>query len=404
MSKKYNCEYCNNEVELEAIENDEHRVMASEHLCEDCFYDIYSYCDYCGSIEMRDDLMWLENNETVACEHCTDHNDNIIWCEEHDRYEYQDDDDIITLANGNTICRNAYEYYGDYFYCEDCEQYFHIDYACWCESEECYYCEDCIDNHESQYISEYHDHDYEDEFRMTSEDEENDNKLFFGMELEIEAKYRSSNHDNLAEAILNQTNDFVFEQDGSLNNGFEIISMPFSKNYMKETLEDTLKDMLKTINNYDYEGKNTCGLHFHISYEAIRSIPNLLKIVEYYKEELTILSRREESSLNRWSPFYTKNFDKEEITNEMIEEIVDDYQSRYHAINLDNNYTVEFRIFKSTTDYKTLMATWELVNNIVAFANDYDVELKAMPSFEEIATYQENNYIGEYMGTTLATC
>ena len=176
MSKKYNCEYCNNEVEIE-VETSEEEIMASEHLCEDCFYDMYSYCDYCGSIELRDDLMWLENNETVACEHCTDHNDNIIWCEDHDRYEYQDDDDIITLANGNTICRDAFEW-GDYFFCEDCEEYYHIDYACWCESNECYYCEHCIDDHQSQYISEYHDHDYEDEFRMTSEDEENDNKLY----------------------------------------------------------------------------------------------------------------------------------------------------------------------------------------------------------------------------------
>lgn len=402
MSKKYNCEYCNNEVEIE-VETSEEEIMASEHLCEDCFYDMYSYCDYCGSIELRDDLMWLENNETVVCEHCTDHNDNIIWCEEHERYEYQDEDDIIILANGNTICRDAYEY--NYFTCEDCGEVYHTDYACWCEYEECYYCGDCIDNHVSEYISEYHDHDY-DEFKMTDEDEENDNKLFFGMEIEIEAKYRSNSHDILAEAILNQTNDFVFEQDGSLNNGFEIISMPFSRNYMKETLEDDLYAMLQTINKHNYEGKNTCGLHFHVSYDAIRSIPNLLKIVEYYKEELTILSRREESSLNRWSPFYTKNFDKEEITNEMIEEIVDDYQSRYHAINLDNNYTVEFRIFKSTTDHKTLMATWELVNNIVAFANDHEVELNSMPSFYEIATYQENNYIENYMENMglLATC
>ncbi len=402
MSKKYECEYCCNEVEIEAIETSEHEIMVNEHLCESCFYDLYSYCDYCGNIELRDDLMWLENNETVVCEHCTDHNDNIIWCEEHDCYEYQNDDDIITLANGNTICRDAYEY-GEYFYCEDCEEFYHVDYACWCESDEMYYCENCIDNHQSQYISEYHDHDYDDEFRMTSDDRKNDNKLFFGMEIEIEANHRD-NHDNLAMAILNRTDDFVFEQDGSLNNGFEIISMPFSRNYMKETLEDTLKDMLKTINNHNYEGKNTCGLHFHVSEEAIRSIPNLLKIVEYYKEELTILSRREQSSLNRWSPFYTKNFDKNEITDEMINEIVDDYCSRYHAINLDNDYTVEFRIFKSTTDHKTLMATWELVNNIVAFANDFEVKLNAMPSFEEIATYQENDYIGEYMGTTLATC
>lgn len=401
MSKKYNCEYCSNEVEIE-VETSEEEIMANECLCESCFWDLYSYCDYCGDLELKDNLMWLENNETLTCEYCVNHNDNIIWCEEHDCYEYQYEDDIITLANGNTICRDAYEY--NYFYCEDCGEVYHTDYACWCESDECYYCEDCIDNHESQYISEYHDHDY-DEFKMTNEDEENNNKLFFGMELEIESNVCQS-HDNLAEAILNLTDDFVFEQDGSLSNGFEIISMPFSKNYMKEKLQSKLEKMLRLIYNYNYDSKNTCGLHFHISYEAIRSIPNLLKIVEYYKEELTILSRREESSLNRWSPFYTKNFDKEEITDEIIEEIVDDYQSRYHAINLDNNYTVEFRIFKSTTDHKTLMATWELVNNIVAFANDHEVELNAMPSFEEIATYQENNYISKYMETMglLATC
>ena len=404
MSKKYNCEYCSSEVELEVIETSEHEIMANECLCESCFYDIYSYCDYCGDIELKDDLMWLENNESLICEHCAEHNSNVIWCEEHDCYEYQDDENIITLANGNTICRDAYEY-GEFFYCEDCEEYYHVDYACWCESEEMYYCENCIDNHQSQYISEYHDHDYDDEFRLTIEDRKNDNKLFFGMEIEIEANHRN-NHDDLAKAILNRTDDFVFEQDGSLNNGFEIISMPFSRNYMKDTLEDTLKDMLKAINNHNYEGKNTCGLHFHVSEEAIRSIPNLLKIVEYYKEELTILSRREESSLNRWSPFYTKNFNKNEITDEMINEIVDDYCSRYHAINLDNSYTVEFRIFKSTTNHETLMATWELVNNIVAFANDHEVELNAMPSFYEIATYQENNYIENYMETMglLATC
>ena len=402
MSKKYNCEYCNCEVELE-VETSEEEIMANECLCEDCFNENYSYCDYCGDIELRDDLLWLEGNCTLVCEHCADHNSNIIWCEEHDCYEYQDYEDIIILANGNTICRDAFDW-GDYFFCEDCEQYFHIDYACYSEMDECYFCEDCIGDHVSEYISEYHDHDY-DEFKMTDEDEENNNKLFFGIELEIEANHRN-NHDNLASEILNLTDDFVFEQDGSLNNGFEIISMPFSKNYMKETLEDDLYAMLQTINEHNYEGKNTCGLHFHVSYEAIRSIPNLLKIVEYYKEELTILSRREESSLNRWSPFYTKNFDKEEITNEMIEEIVDDYQSRYHAINLDNNYTVEFRIFKSTTDHKTLMATWELVNNIVAFANDHEIKLNSMPSFYEIATYQENNYIENYMETMglLATC
>ena len=399
MSKKYNCEYCNSEVELEVIETNEHEIMANECLCEECFYDIYSYCDYCGNIELRDDLLYLSENSSFACESCVDNNDNIIWCEHHEEYEYQEDGDVITLANGSVICYNAYEY-GDYFYCEGCEQYFHIDYACYSEMDECYFCEDCIGDHVSEFISEYHEHDY-DEFK-TVKGEHTD--LFFGMELEIESNNYRTRHDDLASAILNQTNDFVFEQDGSLDNGFEIISMPFSRNYMKENLSNDLYAMLQTINKHNYEGKNTCGLHFHVSRDGIKSIANLLKVVEYFKEELTILSRREEKSLNRWSPFYGRNIDKNELTNDFIDDIIDSCPSRYHALNLDNDYTVEFRIFKSTTDYNTLMATWELVNNIVAYANDHEVELNAMPNFEEVATYQENNFIGKYMNSLLATC
>ena len=402
-SRIYVCECCGYEVE--AYEGMDTNAIEMNY-CEDCFFEQYTYCDDCGEVTDRDESIYIENNDCVYCEHCADNNEDVFFCEYHQRWEETEYN--YQLANcGGTICGDGMDD-GYYFVCGDCEEVWDTDYACWSDRDEEYYCENCIDNHQNQFIKEYHEHedDYEDNMRHTMDDEKLNTKLYFGMELEIESQCRCSNHDELAEAILNSSDDFVFENDGSLDDGFEIISMPFTKNYMKETLEATLKDMLKTIKNYGYYGADTCGLHFHISSEAVVNVVDLVALVEFFKEELTTLSRREESSLNRWSPFYTKGLEKEEITIRMIEEIVDDPYNRYHAINLDNYNTIEFRIFKSTTDYETLMATWELVNNIVNYVNDHEIDLNSMPSFYEVATYQENEFIESYMEKMglLATC
>ena len=389
--ESYYCVSCGYEVEVTCCMNEEAIKL---NLCEDCFYDEYYYCDFCGNAVHIEEVETVEGYE-VCCRDCLENNENIFYCEHHERYEYSEDK--YQIDDGDFICWDAIEL-GYYYICEDCGLVQYKDYAYWCESDGCNYCEECYINHQdNNKIKSYHEHEdeYEHNFRSTNQDK--NEKLYFGMELEVENVNDFNHNEDLAEELLKISNNFVFEDDGSLNNGFEIISYPFTKNYMKDNLEKDIIKMLKTVKNFGFDSLDTCGLHFHISSNAVKDETNLVLLVEYFKEELTIFSERKKENISRWSKFYTEGMEKEEITKEIIQNKIDECLSRYRAVNLDNFNTIEFRIFKGTTDYKKLLATWELVNNMVLYSNNNELDINNMPTFEAVATYKENNYISEYI-------
>lgn len=51
-------------------------------------------------------------------------------------------------------------------------------------------------------------------------------------------------------------------------------------------------------------------------------------------------------------------------TKEMIDDIKKCAYSRYRCINIQNYYTIEFRLFRGTLKYNTFIATLQLVNEI----------------------------------------
>lgn len=389
--ENYYCENCSCEVEVTSYIDEE---ALNLNLCMDCFFDEYTYCDFCGETVHIEEAETIESGE-IFCQNCLDNNENIFYCEHHEQYEY--DEDYFKLSDGSCICSTAIEL-GFYFICEDCGAVLDIDYAYWSENDSCNYCEECYINHQSNNkIKSYHEHEDEYEYNFRSTDQDKNEELYFGMELEVENVAGSNHQEDLAEELLEISNDFVFEDDGSLVNGFEIISYPFTRNYMKNNLEENIIKMLKTIKNFGFDSLDTCGLHFHVSNNAVKDETNLVLLVEYFKEELTIFSERKEENISRWSKFYTEGLKKEELTKKLIQNKIDDCWSRYRAVNLDNFNTIEFRIFKGTTDHKKLLATWELVNNIVLYSNNNELDINNMPTFKDVATYKENNYISEYI-------
>ena len=44
---------------------------------------------------------------------------------------------------------------------------------------------------------------------------------------------------------------------------------------------------------------------------------------------------------------------------------------RYHAINLTNRNTIEFRMFRGTLNIETFFATLQLVDNIVRYVKEH---------------------------------
>ena len=257
MSNSYICRVCG-----ASFPEDELTLMDDELLCETCLDVETLVCSDCGT------RIWSEQNagssEHPLCQRCFDR--NYTTCERcgavlsFDSVFYLDDDD-------------------DMPYCESC-----------CEM---------LRNHA------IHDYSYRPEPIFYG-----DAPRYFGVELEIDGAGEISSNAEKILAIGNRDAERVYcKHDGSLNDGFEIVSHP-------ATLECHTKDfpwaqMMKQAIQLGYSSHKaeTCGLHVHISREAFgesvleqeASIARLLFFVEKNWNELLKFSRRTNRQLERWA-------------------------------------------------------------------------------------------------------
>ena len=86
----------------------------------------------------------------------------------------------------------------------------------------------------------------------------------------------------------------------------------------------------------------------------------MLFFVERFWQELLKFSRRTEGQLARWAARYgIKENPKATFDNAKKNGV-----GRYTCVNLTNCHTIEFRIFRGTLKYNTLIATLQLVSRI----------------------------------------
>ena len=408
----YVCE-CGCEVELEKDNMDTMETLMHEHkLCEDCFMEQFEVCEICGSWHKIDEMdsVWYvnEDEEIMVCLPCwrkAEIENRIFFCDYHERYEYTGRySDYTVIQNYGWICQDAFDWADCFSYCEECDNYFHENEMCWDDDTEMYYCEECYETVcGNRVIRGYHNHkdDYEYNKLMSKKEREEGlkNYMFYGMEIEIENTMAwGTEREDLAREIQEVVpNEFEFENDGSLDDGFEMITYPFTKDYMFEKLESKIARVLEIVEENKYSATESCGLHFHMTKLNDEQMNNLICAIEYYKEEITELSKRTERKLSRWASFYTEDLNLVNITKEKILDTVS--KNRYRAVNITNRKTVEFRFFNGTTDFEELMARFEIVSNINEWAinNELEEDLSNMPTFYELLTYDTDKYVSEYL-------
>ena len=223
-----------------------------------------------------------------------------------------------------------------------------------------------------------------------------------GAELEIENTGRK-NRDILAYKVkMKDTNNIIhFERDGSLDNGFEIITQPMTFKYWKDSYGNDLKEMLGVLKKNGAKSHDTitCGLHFHVGRQSLATntrseeevIDNIILIVETFKKEIQKFARRKK---NRYTKFLSG---EESIDMDFVKDKKDN-NDRYFAVNISNANTIEFRMFKGTLIFETFMASLELVNNIVNIAKYRNID---GITWNDIITYHKttNNYLMQYNQT-----
>ena len=332
---KFVCTSCGNEFYREQLS-----PFDGELLCPSCLSNQTVYCSCC------DRRIWTDGNVGTdaqpLCQDCfDDHFERCTACN-------------ALIRRGDTFFR------GDDPYCQEC-------YHSVCDR-------DAI-----------HDYYYKPTPIFYGE-----GKRFFGVELEIDGAGEDS--DNAAEIlhIANAEQPLTYcKHDGSLDEGFEIVTHPMTLDFHLRSMPwEQIVEKAKKL-GYTSHQAGTCGLHVHINRTAFGStestqdaaIARTLFFFEKFWDELLKFSRRTQGQLNQWAARYGYKDQPKEILDHAKS---GRHAGRYTAVNLTNADTVEFRMFRGTLKYTTLIATLELLDCIIdaaIYLTDDDLKAMSWSSF-----------------------
>ena len=345
-------------------------------------------CSQCEKVCEKTELH--EFDSKTLCDDC--YSDYTVTCNDCRTRVWEDDscqDDYMTL------CSSCYE--RSYRRCCDCESIIHRNNAHYAY-DDCY-CDDCYyDRDDDDY-----DDDCDDNDRAIHSYSYKPIPIFhgdgihYGIELEVDDAGQSNSNAWEILYVGNRYDEHIYiKQDGSLNNGFEIVSHPMSLEY-HQTKMNWQKIMSKlTELGYKSHKTDTCGYHIHIEKSMLGDTPecqentisNILYFVEKHWNELLKFSRRTPSQMKRWASRYGYKDSPKEILDHAKNRTL----GRYVCVNLENISTIELRMFRGTLKYSTFIAALQIVDEIckaaLSLAED---DLKGLTWTEFVGNIDKNN-------------
>jgi hypothetical protein len=230
--------------------------------------------------------------------------------------------------------------------------------------------------------------------------------VLMGMELEVEvgSDYsRSDKAEELYDEIKWVTPDhqYIFiEDDGSLDHGFEIVTGYTGL----DVHADMLKFFKKPWRNVRSHDTRTCGLHVHIDKKDV-SLFHACKMVFFINDSnnqklIRDIARRSnhhyakignKKASYQWLKDARKGHDP-------LNRLNDD---RTEALNFQNPNTIEFRLFKGTLRYETIMACLEFTYATWFFCRDTGVGELTTAKFIEFICQPNQRKDTKYLRTYL---
>ena len=211
--------------------------------------------------------------------------------------------ECLTNDHGDPICPDCCD--RNYTRCTRCGSLISLD-SCWYPYDnDDPYCSDCCSDIENSAI-----HDYYFKPRPIFY---GTGPRFFGVELEIDGAGEDNENALALLNIANQKHSLAYcKHDGSLDDGFEIVTHPLSLEYQLHEMpwEEVLHEAVSM--GYLSHQAGTCGLHVHVSRRAFgdsydvqdSAIARVLFFVECHWRELLRFSRRTQRQMDQWAARY----------------------------------------------------------------------------------------------------
>ena len=328
-------------------------------------------CSHCGQVLAHEQLIPFQDE--LLCPACLDEQTTVCSC---------CGERIYKADNSGTdaipLCEDCYD--NHYERCTHCGALIHRRDTYYRGDDP--YCYDCYHTLPAQGINDYY-FKPEPIFYGTG-------KRYFGVELEVDEGGESDSNAERVLDIVNSGRELIYcKHDGSLNDGFEIVTHPMTLDFHENNMPwAEIMEEVKKMGYLSHQAE-TCGLHVHINRtpfgntesEQEAAIARVLYFFEKFWEELLKFSRRTQRQLDHWAARYGYKERPKDILGQAKGH---NSAGRYTAVNLTNRDTVEFRMFRGTLKYSTLIATLELLDNICEMAvylTDKDVQGLSWTSF-----------------------
>lgn len=235
---------------------------------------------------------------------------------------------------------------------------------------------------EKKYI---HSYDYKPDYIPHYMENENpDTTLLLGAEIEVAGNHPETDkkikEDVVKKCIQtmngsdsDEENLIYSTHDGTVQIEFD--TMPCSLEFHKNKMN--YRKMFKYLDSVGYKGHDCdcAGLHIHADRKYLGKtkfqqdlvIAKILYIIEKFNDDLCIIARRN----NGYSVFCG-----DKCASDTAVTLYGKYRNtgKRAALNLQHSNTIEFRMFRSTLKYETLLLTLELVQDIINFSKNISFE------------------------------
>lgn len=333
-------------------------VDASERLVQ-CSYD---GCD--TMIDLDDDTYALDSSENAHCDYhiftcgacdeqrpdveqhhyygsyCTPCGNRMFTCERCSDVEQEND---MYRVSGDLWCYNCWDDHSRH--CDRCDSDYNPRNGRCCEG-----------GHDVQ------DYGYKPypQFHWVENDPDTDRHVFMGFELEVESDGNEYGGPEYVYGILGDI--AYFKEDGSLTDGFEIVTHPMTLAYAHEMNWDWTQGLLDM--GYRSWDRSTCGLHVHIDRRAFTGR------LHQYSFTLLLMRNKALSYLvaGRQGNSYA-SFDRDNRL-EIPKHLKGKYNNaqRYSAVNVLPTSTLEVRMFRGSLKKERILAALEYVHSAVEYS------------------------------------
>ena len=274
----------------------------------------------------------INAEEITQCEHCSNYTTDIHWSDQ----------------RNVELCESCFN---DSWECNECGYEITEGY-----DHECY-------REENSIIYQY---SYKPDPQFFGNDD-----YYFGLELEVEDAHEWG-CENGAQIVVDELGGRVYcKSDGSLNDGFEIVTHPHSFQALK-TLDLRVLDTLRRKGFRSWD-TSTCGLHVHISRTAFRKNGKRDEAHELRFQKLIYDNGVHVRAIAGRSSSYARFNDKGKLVPKVKYGQTAD---RYEAINVQNDHTLEVRVFRGSLKPERVLSAVEFLHSAVEYTRNMKVNPK----------------------------